>query len=85
MSNPCCYHDDETGKLRKGKLCHGGFEDCGAEPRCCFCGQTGHLSKDCPAEKWPRAWRAVRDWLICLCFSAVVVYCFARAGWLVPE
>lgn len=75
MSEPCCYQDSTTGRLRKS--CHGGFESCGAEPRCCFCGQTGHLAKDCPAERWPRVWRGVRDWFV------IAVLCLAIVGTVV--
>ena len=78
MTDPCCYHDPDTGRLRK--LCHGSFEACGNEPRCCFCGATGHLSKDCRAERWPRAVDAVLDWILIAALSLAMAGTVAWMG-----
>ncbi len=74
MSEPCCYQDPATGKLRGNQGCHGGFEACGSERRCVKCGQTGHQSYECPGGRWPRAVNAVLDWMLLATLSFGLVF-----------
>lgn len=48
--------------------------------QCCYCGQTGHLAKDCQAEKWPRIVEGLCAWTMIALLSLGIGYTLVWMG-----